>query len=410
MIDNQKATLQRLREGYLKIKYPEKRFGPSQIVLKMTNGCNLRCIYCYSNAGETEKIKFINPDMVLDFFDQYFEICHNAVVNCTFHGGEPLLNAELIKSIINKLKGRFYYPRIKFSIQTNGTLISENNIDLLKEYFPSVGVSFDGINEIQKETRPKANGDNSFYEFERGINLLGSHGISCGALLVMTNKNKNHLIQTLNWCASHGVSGVGIEMVFPGGRGREQNNLPFSPDEYYEIMKEALFWQIGYNQSAKDKFYIRDFRTIVEKIVYQSDGHMCANIPCGAGSTEISLDFNGNVYVCDSFDGMDDYIMGNIYKEKLANILDAPIVKKFTCRSLEDIECKECAQKSICILGCPVRNLISNNKSLFERNYMCSYYKKISKLLYELVAYQNFDPDLFTAANNRRINIQKICF
>ncbi len=50
-MNDSKLKLQRLREGYLERLYPEKRFGPQQIVLKLTNACNLQCIYCYSNAG-----------------------------------------------------------------------------------------------------------------------------------------------------------------------------------------------------------------------------------------------------------------------------------------------------------------------------------------------------------------------
>ena len=411
-MNESKLKLQRLREGYLERLYPEKCLGPQQIVLKLTNACNLRCIYCYSNAGIHKDIQYISADMVIDFFDQYFQECRNSVVNCTFHGGEPLLNFPLICEITSKLKQKYYYPRIRFSIQTNATLITEDKIEFLKEHFDGVGVSFDGIGEVQGLTRSKSTGENSFEDFAKGIALLKSHNIHCGALLVMTKYNKDHLIETLNWCVHNGIYGMGIEMVFPGGRGAERRELAFSPEEYFEIMKEALYWQIGYNQKNDRPFYIRDFETIAKKIVYSTDGHMCACVPCGAGKDEISLDFNGNVYVCDSFDGKSEYIMGNIKTESLSKILGAPIVRKFTERKLNMInECRDCKQNTICIIGCPVRNLIDKDENgLFDRNYMCGYYKKISKLLYDLLVIKKLDPSLFTRSNGRHVNYQIIDF
>jgi uncharacterized protein len=403
-----KYVIQRLREGYLKEKYPHKKFGPGQIVLKMTNGCNLECVYCYSNAGMNNKISYIKPDMIVDFFDQYFEICRNSMVNCTFHGGEPLLKFELIKELIEKLRQKYYYPRLMFMIQTNATLINRNNIDFLKNTFKTVGVSFDGIYDVQGLTRPKCNGENSFDDFTRGIELLREYDIGCGALMVMTKHNKGHLIETLNWCVDHHIYGIGIEMVFPGGRGSKHRDLAISVDDYYDEMKEALYWQIGYNKISNSKFYIRDFETITKKIVFHEEGHMCANIPCGAGSKEISLDYNGDVYVCDSFDGLPEFSMGNVYKNKITEILEAPIVDKFANRNVDNIECCECKQKEICILGCPVRNWIKDN-NLFGRHYMCEYYKRLSAVLYNLLVIQKFDPSLFTHTEGRIIDYDKVC-
>ena len=70
-----------------------------------------------------------------------------------------------------------------------------------------------------------------------------------------------------------------------------------------------------------------------------------------------------------------------------------------------------CKQNTICIIGCPVRNLIDKDENgLFDRNYMCGYYKKISKLLYDLLVIKKLDPSLFTRSNGRHVNYQIIDF
>ena len=387
-----------------------KRYGPKQVVLKLTNGCNLNCVYCFSNAGEHNKVVYMESQTVLDFFDQYFEECKNPFVNCTFHGGEPLTNVETLEDIINQLKVRYYYPRIDFTIQSNGTLISSKNIDFLKRNFSSIGLSLDGIGLVQQKTRPKFNGDNSFIEFERGVDILRANNIPCGILIIVTKHNIDHLLDTLNWCVSKGITSVSIELMFPNGRASDKRDMSVTPDEYFNAMKEILYWQIDYNISNKNPFHIREFTTLTEKIAFNNKGHMCAGIPCGAGKDEISLCYDGSVYACDSFDGMPEYVLGNINKDKLVDMLNSPIVERLTSRTLKGTECDACNQKNICIFGCPLRNLYNEDNNMFGRIHLCNYYKKISRLLYELLVKEKMDPSLFTVVKGRTCNFQIINF
>ena len=405
-MENNQQLVKRLRQGYLQYVYPQRDRGPNQIVLKMTNACNLRCIYCYSNAGNHKRTKMISADMVVDFFDQYFDCFNNTNVNCTFHGGEPLLAVEVSEEIINRIKAKYYASRVFYSIQTNATLINDKNITFLKSNFKNVGISLDGVGEVQNLTRPTFDRASSFELLKRGIDVLHENKIQCGALIVATKYNQDSLLDTIKWCVQNGIYGVGIEMVFQGGRATTE--MEFSPKVYYKCIEDILYWQIDYNLHSEKKFYLRDFQTVAEKIVCQTQGHMCAAIPCGAGKDEISIDFDGNVYVCDTFYGIPEYRMGNLYQDKLADICKSVVVEKMKGRRLEDTPiCNQCKLNSICIIGCPIRNIIINDAEIITINnqrFLCEYYGALASTMYRLLTVDKLSPELFFNTDGRVLN------
>ena len=87
-------------------------------MLYTTEKCNLTCTYC-------EDIKERNKLSKNKHFDQKTLISTlNKIPNLTLHfyGGEPLLNINLIKNILNNVN----YDRV--TLQTNGTLL--HNLDI----------------------------------------------------------------------------------------------------------------------------------------------------------------------------------------------------------------------------------------------------------------------------------------
>lgn len=83
-----------------------------QIVIQITEKCNLRCKYCidgnlYRNLDNSCK-RNINPNncmifikYILDLFNSNMNFSQYKKLIISFYGGEPLLNFKLIKFIIN---------------------------------------------------------------------------------------------------------------------------------------------------------------------------------------------------------------------------------------------------------------------------------------------------------------------
>jgi len=95
------------------------------------------------------------------------------------HGGEPLLlGFDELAALLRGLRAHLAPDRHPISIQTNGTLIRENLLDLFAETRTSVSVSIDGPPEANDLARLDHRGRSTYAATIRGIQLLASHSES----------------------------------------------------------------------------------------------------------------------------------------------------------------------------------------------------------------------------------------
>jgi uncharacterized protein len=166
-----------------------------RFILKVASRCNLNCPYCYvyNKADSSWKER---PYMMSDeIFELVLERIRNHCLStgqshCTivFHGGEPCLigPARLdawCKTAREALQG--LSPILKFSIQTNGTLLDDAWAEVFRRHSVSVGISLDGPKEINDVSRVDHKGQGSYDQVERGIRVLQNAGIPYGILSVI---------------------------------------------------------------------------------------------------------------------------------------------------------------------------------------------------------------------------------
>ena len=158
----------------------------------MTNACNFNCNYC--SVGNNNSISNLNIDYIKKFINgtkALLEYKHNENLNIIWHGGEPLLITidvyrELQDYIINTLKG----IDVKFSVQTNGSLINEQWIDFFKEYDVVPGISLDGYKELHNANRVDKFGNQTFDEVVKNIKTLKENGKNKNLMNTETKKGK----------------------------------------------------------------------------------------------------------------------------------------------------------------------------------------------------------------------------
>jgi len=109
----------------------------------VTEDCNLNCRYCY--AEESTKLKLMPDEVVAKLIDELAALDEDEV-KFIWHGGEPLMaSLSFYENVLVQQKKTFKTER-RFSniIQTNGTLLNEENISFLTDKHFGVGVSLDG--------------------------------------------------------------------------------------------------------------------------------------------------------------------------------------------------------------------------------------------------------------------------
>ena len=107
----------------------------------MTDACNFDCSYCYQNKGE-KNIDVSTAKNGIDFFFPFF----SDGCKLSFYGGEPLLEFDKIKQTVNHIqnKKKELKKEIKYTISTNGSLLTDRILTFMNQYEFSLLVSFDG--------------------------------------------------------------------------------------------------------------------------------------------------------------------------------------------------------------------------------------------------------------------------
>jgi uncharacterized protein len=130
-----------------------KKIKTLQIVLKTAERCNISCTYCYYFFGGDTSYKqrpgLISQNSVKEIARFLKQGCIDLEIPnllISFHGGEPTMQKAIefrqtceifISTLANVVS-------LGFTIQTNGTLLSDEWIQALIDYNVDVGVSIDG--------------------------------------------------------------------------------------------------------------------------------------------------------------------------------------------------------------------------------------------------------------------------
>jgi uncharacterized protein len=152
----------------------------AQIVLNITEDCNLRCAYCvYSGKYKYRREHSLRemPRSVafkaVDFFLQHSKASEEATIG--FYGGEPFLNFKLIEDIVAYVEGKDGDNRIRFNLTTNGTILTDRILDFIVAHNVRMLVSLDGPQEVHDRHRVFKSGKGSFETVMKNLERICRH-------------------------------------------------------------------------------------------------------------------------------------------------------------------------------------------------------------------------------------------
>ncbi len=141
-----------LIEGYLNRKI-------NMMTLQVTQNCNLRCSYCvysdfYNSGQRTHTGKRMAIETALKAVDFLAEhSLDSEFVSITFYGGEPLLEMNLVKKVVEYAEKVFKGKELRFSVTTNATKLDEEIVEYLVKKDFVLMISLDGPKEIHNTNR-----------------------------------------------------------------------------------------------------------------------------------------------------------------------------------------------------------------------------------------------------------------
>lgn len=223
---------------------PQKAFAPTHVTLFPSDGCNLRCRYCYAAAaGQRHRMDLAVGRAAIDFVRGNAQALGESGFVVSFHGnGEPFTAFEELKALADYAQDEAekYEMQCDFSIATNGAL-NEEQLDYLIARFNAVNISFDGLPTLQDRQRPFANGSGSFPLVDRTLLRLQEAGIDFGIRSTLTVDSIRYLEEISDFVAKRypKCDQLHIEPAWECGRCLTTGEQTPDTDEFIERFLRA---------------------------------------------------------------------------------------------------------------------------------------------------------------------------
>ena len=155
------------------------------VVIKPTLFCNESCSHCYHTPDER-----VRGEMSLETLDRLMGMVASEYQAVWFiwHGGEPLLlGTDFYRRAMALQKKYAAGKRIENTIQTNGTLVTEEWCGLFTENNFLVGISLDGPQDIHDAFRLTKGGRPTFEKVMSAISMFRKTGVEFNTLSVVSS-------------------------------------------------------------------------------------------------------------------------------------------------------------------------------------------------------------------------------
>jgi len=185
------------------------------LVLQPTAFCNLDCGYCYvperTNPARMSEETLRQVCKAVANSQRLFE---GDSIEVLWHAGEPLAAGLPFYRTAQRLFAELLAQRcrIRYTFQTNATLITPAWCEYFKEIGAEIGVSLDGPRDIHDAQRPRRHGRPSFDRVMRGVDLLRAHDIAVNVLSVLTPLSLSQPRRMFDFYCSERMSAVAFNV------------------------------------------------------------------------------------------------------------------------------------------------------------------------------------------------------
>ena len=362
--------------------------------------CNLACSYCYYTEkvhlyegtegrgyeGTGARRHVMSDELLERFIKEYIESQTSPEVLFTWHGGETFLRPLSFYQRAVELQQRYARGRrIDNSIQTNGTLLTDEWCRFLHDQQWLVGVSIDGPQAFHDAYRRTRQGAPSFTKVMRGIDLLNKHRVEWNAMAVVNNLNADDPLGFYHFFKQIGCHFIQftpiVERIIPHADGRhlaaadeaegQLADFSVTPEQWGNfictIFDEWVRQDVG-------EYFIQLFDATLANWMGQQPGICTLARTCGHAGV---MEYNGDVYSCDHF-VFPQYRLGNIYSETLTEMMYSDRQQLFGQQKETSLphQCRQCRYLFACHGECPKNRFCRTADGEPGLNYLCAGYHR----------------------------------
>ena len=282
--------------------------APRLFNVKLSNGCNLSCSYCYDDPTSPARARHMSRATIDRLFEWIEETTSpDAEFMFVFHGGEPLLNFDTLRFCVEKYNS----PRVEWVVQTNGTLITADRARFFAAFDIRVSLSLDGPQEIHNLNR------GGFLATRRALGHLRAAGVRFSAIATVTADTVEHLSEIVEFIAAEGIDSLVVNPALLIGRASPQMRLA----ERNKADYLRRLWRTALDLYRSGTFMsVRDLTTSITYLFTNTRDYMCKNAVCGAGNLMVSVNVNGDIYPCDYFTDEAPFLCGSVHEPELIQL------------------------------------------------------------------------------------------
>lgn len=379
--------------------------GPNLHVMVVTLRCNETCIYCHASRANMDAV---HTDMTPEIAEKSVDIAlssTNPFVTIEFQGGEPLVNFEVVKHIIEyaREKNKSLGKQLEFTMVSNLSLMTEEKLQYLLENRVQICTSIDGPEKLHNAQRKLSTMDafqkaifwikriNRAYE-EMGLDTTLYH---CEALLTTTKATLPMWKEIVDTYVGLGCKALFLRPVDPFGfADRTRLKIEYPRSAYLEFYRNAVEYMLELNRQGVE--VLERFAGIfLTKILQGHDPNFLdLRNPAGAGVGQLAYSYDGKVFTCDEGRmlyamGEDTFHLGHVDTHSYRDLVGHETVRAMVLASNLDSQpdCVNCAYNPYC--GTISATNHKAQGSIFGRmrdNNVCAVHKGIQDFLFEKIA------------------------
>ncbi|MGD0882537.1 MAG: anaerobic sulfatase maturase [Acidimicrobiales bacterium] len=362
---------------------PSTLRAPFHVLSKPTGPiCNLDCEYCFFLSKESlypgDRFR-MSDDVLAGYLGQYIGSQPDGEVTVAWQGGEPtLMGVEFFRRAVGIAEEvRRPGQQLQHTIQTNGTLLSDEWCQLLARHRFLVGISIDGPPDVHDRYRVDKRGGPTSDKVLRGLRLLQAHGVDVNVLCTVHAANQDRPLDVYRYFRDD----LGITFIQLIPIVERVNDTGFQEgDTVTDRSVDPVAWG-DFLEAVFDEWVTRDVGTVFVQLFDAALASWC-DLPsslcifretCGDA---LALEHNGDLYSCDHF-VEPDHFLGNITTSTMVELITSPQQRAFGQAKADTLPayCRTCEVRFACNGECPRNRFVQTPDGEPGLNYLCAGYK-----------------------------------
>jgi His-Xaa-Ser system radical SAM maturase HxsB len=275
----------------------------SLFIFVVTLRCDHSCPYCQVSRQSADRRAF---DMTQETADRAIAFLFGSPspsLKVEFQGGEPLLNFDLIRYIVEQVQARNTVERreLQFVIATNLVFVTDEMLAFCRAHGIVISTSLDGPRDLHNHNRPRPGGES--YELtiagiRRVREALGHDRVS--ALMTTTEASLSQPQEIVDEYVRQGFTSIFLRAISPYGFAvRTGWAQRYGIDQWLEFYRAGLAHVIGLNQQG---VVIREeyASLLLRKMLTPYPcGYVDLQSPAGIGLACLVFNYDGDIYASD---------------------------------------------------------------------------------------------------------------